>query len=173
MREIHSHKTVRDGKREFKVRLFRNEAEMTAGMNACLDAIANIRRLIEGLEYEVFENSRPIQDQCAINFLVIGNQMGKLDDSLKSNRAMETAYGARNRIAHWYGTPIYRTETLWDDLNSDLDCLEKGCLEVLAEIESGNIVIVDNKKRRPGRGWFGHRSIRTVGQRGIPCGCQY
>ncbi len=147
MREVHRHRIIKDGDREIKVRLYQNENEIISGMNISLESIAIIRRLLKGLEYDVFATSRPIQDRCAINFQIIGNQMGMLDDSLKSNEAMQTAYNARSVIAHWYGTPRFNTETMWNDLNADLDFLESGCREVIAAVESGEIVVCDNRKR--------------------------
>ena len=154
MREIHRYKTVKDGDRERKIQLFNSTDEILEGMNICLESISIIRRLLRGMKYEVFVNSRAVLDRCAINYQIIGNQMGRLDDSLKSNRAMETAYGARNMVAHWYGTPTYRTDLLYADLVADLDFLEDGCREIIEMVESGEIVVSDNKKR----GLFRRRS---------------
>ena len=155
MLKVHKYKTVNDGTGERKIRLYQNKEEIIQGMNISLESIATIRRLLKGLSVDAFLDSQSIVDQCAINFLVIGNQMGMLDDSLKSNRAMETAYSARNVIAHWYRTPTYNNSTLWDDLNADLNYLEDGCKAIIEKINAKEIAMVENRKRKR-RGLFGY-----------------
>ncbi len=155
MLEIHRHKTVNDGTGERKIKLFQDEDDIVLGMNICLESIATIRRLLKGLSVDAFLGRQSIIDQCAVNYMVIGNQMAMLDDSLKSNRAMETAYGARNMIAHWYRTPAYNNGTLWKDLIEDLDYLEDGCKAIIEKINAKEIVMVENRRHKR-RGLFGY-----------------
>lgn len=155
MHEVHKYKTVNGDTGERKIKLFQNEKEILQGMNISLESIATIRRLLKGLSVDAFLDNKSIIDQCAVNYMVIGNQMAMLDDSLKSNRAMETAYGARNMIAHWYRTPSYNNGTLWKDLIEDLDYLEDGCKAIIEKINAKEIVMVENRKRKR-RGLFGY-----------------
>lgn len=155
MHEVHKYKTVNDGTGERKIKLYQNEKEILRGMNISLESIATIRRLLNGLSVDAFLDSQSVVDQCAINFLVIGNQMGMLDDSLKSNKAMETAYSARNMIAHWYRTPAYNNGTLWKDLIEDLDYLEDGCKAIIEKINAKEIAMVENRRHKR-RGLFGY-----------------
>lgn len=145
MIEVHRSKELGDGR---KVSLYKNERQMRKGMEICLKSIRTIRELLYELEFEEYEENEQIQDLCAMRFQIIGNQMGLLDDPLLSNTAMETAYGARNIIAHVYGTDDFDKETHWRYLHDDLDYLEEGCSHVLEMLDEKKIIISENRKRR-------------------------
>ena len=49
---------------------------------------------------DAFIEDREGLDRCAINFQIIGNQIGRLDPQLQFNEAMETAFDSRTVIAH-------------------------------------------------------------------------
>lgn len=88
-----------------------------------------------------------------MNYQIIGNQIGKLDDQLKFNDAMKSAYDTRSVIAHIFGTPKYKLDYLYRDLTNDLAPLEAGCLEVIRQMQEEDVVICDNRKRAK-RGLF-------------------
>ena len=143
MIEVHRWKILGDGK---KVSLYKNEKQMRKGMEICLKSIRTIRELLYELEFEEYVENDGIQDRCSMHFQIIGNQMGLLDDPLLSNSAMKTAYGARNIIAHVYGTDDFDKVTHWRYLHDDLDFLEKGCLQVLEMLDAKKIIISENRK---------------------------
>ena len=143
MLKVRRQKMLEDGR---KVQLFYNEDEMREGMVVSLESVGTVRDLIYGLDYEEYANNQAIQDQCAMRYQIIGNQMGMLDDPLRFNSAMDTAYDARSVIAHAYGTKKFRKQEHWEYLHTDLDPIEEGCLLVLEMLDDGQIVISDNRK---------------------------
>ena len=87
-----------------------------------------------------------------MNYQIIGNQLGRLDDRLLFNEAMRTAPGARNLIAHVYGEKEYRIDILYRDLKKDIGPLEEGCRKVLEVMNTEEITFSKNRRR----GLFGY-----------------
>lgn len=71
---------------------YRTTEEIEEAMEICLESIDIIRNLVRGMELDSFANDRAVVDRCAINFQIIGNQVGRLDPCLLFNQAMSTAY---------------------------------------------------------------------------------
>lgn len=90
-------------RRTKEVGCYRSVQGIVEGMGICLESIAEIRNLIDGLELDAFIEGREVLDRCAINLQIIGNQIGRLDPQLQFNDAMETAYDSRTVITHQYG----------------------------------------------------------------------
>lgn len=168
MLELHRTKTVpREDGGEKKVGCYTSVSDIVDAMYVCLDSIGIIRNLTEGMDITVFTNARPILDRCAINYIIIGNHLGRLDPGLLVNDAMRTSYNERSVIAHKYGNrprngPLDRNYYFdlmrsWEDMRSDLDGLEDGCREVIDEVNRQEVVFLPNRKN-PRSIWHRRRS---------------
>lgn len=131
-----------------KVGCYRSVQGIVEGMGICLESIAEIRNLIDGLELGAFIEDREVLDRCAINLQIIGNQIGRLDPQLQFSEAMETAYDSRTVIAHQYGEKTFRKDVFFMNLRADLDYLEDGCRRVIGTVTSQEVVFSGNRKRR-------------------------
>lgn len=131
-----------------KVGCYTDVSDIVKGMDICLDSIAEIHNLIRGLELEAFMEGRTVIDRCAINFQIIGNQIGRLDSKLQFNEAMKTAYDSRSIIAHRYGEKSFRKDLFFENIRADLDYLEDGCRRVIETVTSQDVVFSANRKKR-------------------------
>lgn len=129
------------------IKLYSSVEEIVYGMNVCLDRLEEIRRFTKGLQFDAFQRDRPIQDRCAMDFQIIGNQIGRLDPALQFNDAMQKVYRARSVIAHVYGTKDFKLFQFWNDFNNALDDLEQGCRKVLEEVQNQEVTFYNLKSR--------------------------
>lgn len=150
MLELHTTKAVRDRKgEERRIGCYSSVKDIVEAMETSLESIGIMRNLVTGIGFDAFVDNRAILDRCAINFQIIGNQLGMLDPQLLTNSAMATAYSERSAIAHRYGNRTFDKSSFWEDINSDLDLLEQGCREVLDAVTSQDVVFVSpNRKPR-------------------------
>lgn len=129
-----------------KVGCYTNVSDIVEAMENCLDSIAEIRNLIQGLKLEAFIEDREVLDRCAIDFQMIGDRIGRLDPKLQFNEAMETAYDSRSIIAHRYGERTFRKDLFFENIKAGLDYLEDGCLRVIDTVTSQDVVFSANVK---------------------------
>lgn len=114
---------------ETNVKKYENKKSLIDGMNLCLDCIHRIQEDVDGINLNVFLDNEPIIERCAINYIVIGNQIGRLDPQLQLNPAMKKAHKERSLIAHSFKEPTFKNSSLWNDIIDNMDGLKTGCEE--------------------------------------------
>ena len=148
MLELKRTKEVGSGATRTKVGCYRSVPEIVSAMEICLDSLAEVRNLVDGMTMEAFIENREVLDRCAINIQIVGNQIGKLDPQLQFSNAMKTAYDSRTVIAHIYGEKTFRKDVFYYNLMEDLDYLENGCRRVIRTVTTQEVVFSGNRKRR-------------------------
>ena len=92
-----------------------------------LDTIAKIIRYTSAYQSaeELYQNDRDF-DASMMNFVVIGEEVGKLSDQIRSQNSQinwQKIYGFRNIIAHHYfGINV---EIVWQIIRNDLPILKE------------------------------------------------
>lgn len=154
MLNLHLFKTMTNEKGDLRrIRCYSSVRSIVEAMETCLESIGIIHNILRGIDLEAFVNDRAVLDRCAINYQIIGNQIGMLNPDLILNHAMESAYAERNIIAHRYGNKTrddrrrsFDYSMFWNDINRDIGDLESGCREVIHLVTSQNVVFSPNRK---------------------------
>jgi uncharacterized protein with HEPN domain len=98
-----------------------------------LDTIEKIERYSSGYTtpVEFYKNDRDF-DVVMMNFIVIGEVVGKLSDEIKNKNPhinWQKIYGLRNIIAHHYfGINV---DIVWEIIHNDLPDLKQGVKQLL------------------------------------------
>ena len=102
-----------------------------------IDACDTVRSYIEGMTKEEFMSDSKTRDACLAQWLVIGERVAKISESLKKRHPEVTwalIVGFKNRSSHSYGTRHFDTSMLWDTVSNDTPAIKDALSTILKEL---------------------------------------
>lgn len=101
-----------------------------------LDAVAHIRKYVQGQSREDFMTNELVRDAVIRQVQIIGEATRLVSPGLKSRYSQvpwQEIVGLRNRVIHAYGTIM--PEIIWEIVENDLEPLRKNIERILADLD--------------------------------------
>ena len=108
-------------------------------LRSMLQIIDKLLNYCERETLDTFLSNVMLLDACAMNILVLGEQVSRLSDDCQERHTQvdwTAIYGLRNRVAHDYFGVNF--EILWDVIQNDLKPLKLQLTEILARESAEN-----------------------------------
>lgn len=146
MLTLKKRRTIETEGRVISTRQYRTEKQVREALSVALGRIHLIRDRVHGLSYDDFLLDSDLVQLCATDYMIIGNQLGQLDNVLIDRDFRKDVYDFRSVVAHCLGTEEFNVSLLWESIVYDLDRIESACLMAMAILDRAEIIRFENRR---------------------------